>query len=312
VGRLDHGAAADVHRHVVAAAWPIEEEVTGLEVGHADRGGRPHLRARGAGETDPGLAPGPLDQSRAIEFTVRVGGGSPWVLAAEHVLHPELALRRCNCTGTTGGDRWGGKRSRSGSRSTTTTTTATISAATISAPATRRCCRCLRCSHSGRCGLRHLGRLGGLLLGHQRGHFTVLLGQGVGLLLDQLGVLVDSRLLGGDRILGLALLGVQLRFLSRQFVLGGMEDGHGLIDVARRDVVVLVGGAQRLLIVGKDRVFARRRPVGNVVGDGGLLQGRLVLVDLTRFDRDGRLCGDDGGIDLGQLFPGGVVLLAQG
>src|ERR1700679_2933927 len=67
VGCLDHGAAADVHGHVVAATRTVEEEVTGLEIGHADRGGGTHLLAGGAGEVDPGLGPGPLDQPRAVE-----------------------------------------------------------------------------------------------------------------------------------------------------------------------------------------------------------------------------------------------------
>ena len=50
VGRLDHGARPDVHRHVLGTAGAVEEEITGLEVADRHRRRVRHLRSRVVGE----------------------------------------------------------------------------------------------------------------------------------------------------------------------------------------------------------------------------------------------------------------------
>src|ERR1700733_9932258 len=83
LGRLDHGAGADVHGHVIAATRAVEEEVPGLKVPEGNRGGVRHLRPRVVRERDARLAPGPGRQSRAVE-------ADPGCLAAPDVGHADL------------------------------------------------------------------------------------------------------------------------------------------------------------------------------------------------------------------------------
>ena len=102
VGRLDHGAPAHVHGHVLAAPGAVEEEVTGLEVRDRHRGAVGHLGPRVVGQWHPGLAPGPGGESRAVEPVARR-------LAAPDVGDADLGLGRGHC-GRSGTPRRGGRR----------------------------------------------------------------------------------------------------------------------------------------------------------------------------------------------------------
>src|SRR5580693_4514963 len=182
LGRLDHGAGADIHGYVIAATGSVEEEVPGLKVTERYRGGVRHLRPREVRERDAGLAPGPGGQSRAVEAD---SGG----LATPDVGHPDLAFRRGHCTGTAGGDRWGigGGRIHGGSATATATATARR----------RGCGRGLSGGEFRRAGLSCLrGFERGLLL-DQGGDLAVLLGQRIRLFLHHLLVLGHGGLLGG-------------------------------------------------------------------------------------------------------------------
>ena len=67
VRSLDHGAAADEHGHVLAAARAVEEKVPGLKVADRDGRGSGHLATRVVRKAHTDLTPGPGGQPRAVE-----------------------------------------------------------------------------------------------------------------------------------------------------------------------------------------------------------------------------------------------------